>query len=1049
MLKRILYNYFFIIFLSVCALANAQAQFQNESFGKNRVQTKVFKWQFISTQNFDVYFYDGGRDLANYAARYAEQNFDRVCNVVGFSPYSKVKLMVYTSVSDAQQSNIGLDDPDMQVGGNTNFVKSKVELPFRGTRAQFNKDIDKGVTDVIINVMMYGGNLKDVIQSSFLLALPDWYLEGATRYISEGWSIEMDDYMRDLMRRKHVKKPSLMEGRQAHIVGQSIWNYIAKKYGEDNMANILNLTRIIRDEKESIENTLNIPYNIFLEEWQEYYRSMGNKIEDSYAAAPEENRIKKNKKKHFDFRNLSISPDGSLLAYSQSYKGKYKIIVADSNGRNSRAIVRGGYHLINQPDNRNIPIVAWQSQKRVAFISTKGYKSYLNIYTFRNRKFYEIYKKRKVKILLDDVREVLSMNFSLDGKFIVMSAVRKTQSDIFIYDVYSDKLTQVTNDVYDDLTPQFVDNTKSVVFSSNRYIDSTTKTRDRIFSHNTKFNILRFTPTDSVRRFEKYTGEGNNYLPMKVEDGILFLSDRTGILNLFKVTEDGSMIKQVTNYSNNMNYYSLNKDTKNLAFIMLDEGRENIYHVNDFNYNRSLPPTPLTDRALFFNKGDKKKSAVVKKNNDDLDESDININVFQFESEKKKKRKKKSEEIKKEPVKIEFKSVGPYKSKPLFSFDRLISTIRIEPLRGLGIFLNPSMSDMFGNHKLNTGVVFFTDFKSNTVFAEYQYLKHRVDFSSRFDRSTFNFYSEQAQQQYTINNFHVTASLPLTVFDRISFSPLLTQTRYNEIPTPSTNIGAVTSKDSTRIYGGYKLEYVHDHTEVTGMNMLVGSRWKICYETYVNPKNKLNNFGKIYFDFRHYQRVHKEIIFATRISGGAFIGKAQKNYFLGGMDNWLFQNKKNYPNNDPISILPFQDNSNLLFSPFVTNIRGFDYNAAYGPKYLLLNAELRIPLIRYLYNGPITSNFFRNLQLTAFTDVGSAWSGTSPFTQNNKINKEIKGNDLYTAEVTNYTSPWLIGYGGGLRTLFLGYYAKVDVGWGILDYQVQKPKIYLSIGYDF
>ncbi len=1044
-------RYIFFILIAILLLnSQVEAQFQQDNFGKNRVQTKIFKWQFISTQNFDIYFYDGGRDLANYAARYAEQNFDRVCNVVGFSPYSKVKLMVYTSVADAQQSNIGLEDPDMQVGGNTNFVKSKVELPFRGTRAQFNKDIDKGISEVIINVMMYGGNLKDVVQSSFLLALPEWFLEGAARYISEGWSIEMDDYMRDLMRRKHIKRPSTMEGRQAQLVGQSIWNYIAKKYGEDNIANILNLTRIIRDEKESIENTLGIPYNIFLSEWQEYYRSMQTKIDEAYTAAPDDNRIKKNKKKHFDFRNLSISPDGTLLAYSQSYRGKYKINIADSNGRHSHAIMRGGYHLINQPENKNIPIVAWQSQKRVAFITSKGNKSYLNIYTFLNRKFYEVYKKRKVKILLDDVKEVLSMDFSTDGKFIAMSAVRKSQSDIFIYDVYSDKLAQVTNDVYDDLTPQFVDNTKSIVFSSNRYTDSTTKARDRIFSQNTKFNILRFTPSDTVRKFEKYTGDGNNYLPTKVNDGILFLSDRTGILNLFKVTDDGAIIKQVTDFANNVKYYSLNKDTKNIAFIMLDEGRENIYHQNDFNYNKSLPPTPLTDRELFFTKGSRKKLSEVSKTDDaPIVDSDIDINVFHFESDKKKKRKSKTEEKKKEPDKIEFKSLGPYMAKPLFSFDRLISTIRIEPLRGLGFYLNPSMSDMFGNHKLNTGVVFFGDFKSNTVFAEYQYLKHRIDFSTRYDRSTFNYTTENAQQQYAINNFHITASLPLTVFDRISFSPIIAQTRYNELPYTLGTSSAVAAKDSVRLYTGYKFEYVHDQTEVTGMNMLVGSRWKICYEEYVNPRNKSNNFGKIYFDFRHYQRVHKEIIFATRLGGGYFVGNAQKNYFIGGVDNWLFNAKKDYPKNDPISITPFQDNSNLMFSPFVTNVRGFDYNAAYGPKYLLLNAELRVPLIRYLYNGPISNNFFRNLQLTAFTDIGSAWSGVSPFTQNNKINRETKGNQLYTAEVTNYISPWLIGYGGGLRTLFLGYYAKLDVGWGILNYQIQTPKIYLSVGYDF
>lgn len=1046
-------KYFFCLVTLLLLVATsplAWGQVLGENFGKNRVQKKIRKWQFVSTQNFDVYFYDGGRDLANYAARYAEQNFDRVVNIVGFSPYHKIKLMIYNSVKDAHQSNVYLEEADMQVGGYTSFVKSKVELPFRGTRTQFNADIDKGISDVLINVMMYGGNLKDVVQSSYLLALPEWFVEGASRYIAEGWSLEMDDYMRDMMRRKKIKRPSTMEGRQAHIVGQSIWNYIAKKYGEDNIANILNLTRIVRDEKESIENTIGVPYSAFLGEWQAYYREMETRLEENYIAAPENDfRIKKNKKKHFDFRNLSISPDGSKLAYSQSYKGRYKIIVADSNGHHSNAIMRGGYKLVHQPDNRNIPIVAWQNQKRLAYITSKSKDSYLNIYSFIDRKFYELYRKRKVKILLDDVKEVLSMDFSADGKYIAMSALRRGQSDIYIYDVYSDKLIQVTKDVYDDLTPQFVDSSNSIVFSSNRYTDTTTKARDRIFSHQTKFNIFRFVPTDSVKRFEKYTGEGNNYLPYKVSDGIIFSSDRTGILNLFKVSDDGSVIKQVTNYANNVKYYSINESTGSLAFIMLDEGKENIYQLRNFNFKRSLPPSMATDRALFFSKNGKQKSPIsaIK---EEKKESDFEINVFTFESDKKRKRKKKQEEeIKKEPQNTEFKSIGPYRAKPLFSIDHVVSTLKIDPLRGLGILADASMSDMFGDHKMNAGALIITDLQTNSIFAEYQYLKRRTDFRFRYDRSTYNRFGVQEYfQKYTLNNFMATASVPLSVFDRLSVSPFVAQTRYNEVPTPSNN--SITARDSVRLYTGYKLEYLHDDTEITGMNMMVGTRFKISYEQFLNPANKEYNFGKFCFDFRRYQRIHKEVIFATRVSGGFFLGNAPKNFFLGGMDNWLFNNTKTYPTQDPLEVVLNKDNSDFLFSPFVTNLRGFDYNAAYGPKYLLLNAELRVPLIRYLYNGPITNNFFRNLQLTAFTDVGSAWSGISPFTQNNNINREIIGNNQpFVAEVTNYISPWLFGYGAGLRTLFLGYYVKMDVAWGVLNYRVQTPKIYLTIGYDF
>ncbi|TAH26603.1 MAG: hypothetical protein EAZ07_03860 [Cytophagales bacterium] len=1044
------------LIISIISISYTQAQSLGEVFGKNRIQKKNFKWQFISTQNFDVYYYDGGKDLANYAARYAEENFDRIIRIVGFSPYYKVKLLIYNTVAHAQQSNIGIEDPNMQIGGYTDFVKSKVELPFRGTRSQFNKDIDKGISNVLVNVMMYGGNLKDVVQSSFLLALPEWFLSGASLYISEGWSIEMDDYMRDLVRKRHIKRPSSMEGRQAQIVGQSIWNYIAKKYGEDNIANILNLTRIVRDEKESIENTLGIPYHIFINEWLAYYRDMEAKLNETYnQQLNQSERIKKNKTKHFDFRNLSISPNGSLTAYSQSFKGRYKIKIADSTGKSKLTIMRGGYKLINQPENRNIPIVAWQSQKRLAYITSKGNESYLNFYTFLNKKFYEINRKRKVKILLDDVREVLAMDFSSDGKYIAMSAVRKGQSDIYIYDVFNDKISQITNDIFDDLNPKFADNSKSIVFSSNRFIDSNkTKAKDLILSTKHNFNIYKFIPTDSVKRFEKYTGEGNNYLPQQLNDGIIFLSDRTGVQNLYKVSQDGKVLKQLTNYSNNIKYYNFHPQTQNLAFIMLNKGRENIYNSSNFDANQSIPLTPPTERAAFFSKRQKSKF----KPKEDIEqqtqekegeESELTINVFNFESDKKKKKKSKTYETKKEPIINEFKSLGPYIAKPLFSFDHLVSTIKIDPLRGLGFYLNTSLSDMFGNHKMNAGALIITDLRSNSVFAEYQYLKHRIDYKIRYDRNTYNLFGEnQVLHTYSTNNLSATASLPLTVFDKINISPMIMGTRYNEVPTA--NAIAILARDSIRTYAALNLEYVHDNTEITGMNMMVGSKWKFSYEQFLNIGNKAYNFGKMFLDFRHYQRLHKEIIFATRVSGGMFLGNSPKNFLLGGMDNWFLNKIKTYPSNDPTEIRPFQENTDLIFSPFVTNLRGFDYNSAFGPKFILLNAELRVPLIRYLYNGPISSNFFRNLQLIAFTDIGSAWKGASPFNQNNTINTNIIGNnDPFRAEVTNYISPWLYGYGGGLRTLFLGYYVKLDVAWGVLNYSVQSPKVYLTLGYDF
>jgi outer membrane translocation and assembly module TamA len=132
-------------------------------------------------------------------------------------------------------------------------------------------------------------------------------------------------------------------------------------------------------------------------------------------------------------------------------------------------------------------------------------------------------------------------------------------------------------------------------------------------------------------------------------------------------------------------------------------------------------------------------------------------------------------------------------------------------------------------------------------------------------------------------------------------------------------------------------------------------------------------------------------------------------------------------------------------------MRGFNYNKRTGPKYVLFNSELRVPIIQYLSRKPITSGFFRNLQLTAFGDAGSAYSGSNPFNENNSFNTQITGGNgnAFTATVINFRNPLLLGYGAGIRTTLLGFYGKADIAWGQEDYVQKGPKFYFSLGYDF
>ena len=86
-----------------------------------------------------------------------------------------------------------------------------------------------------------------------------------------------------------------------------------------------------------------------------------------------------------------------------------------------------------------------------------------------------------------------------------------------------------------------------------------------------------------------------------------------------------------------------------------------------------------------------------------------------------------------------------------------------------------------------------------------------------------------------------------------------------------------------------------------------------------------------------------------------------------------------------------------------------------------------------------------------FYDIGSSWTGNSPFSNENSVNTQIIKNEgsPFQAKIKNFKNPWLSSYGFGLRTVLLGYYMKFDLAYPIEDYKVGKPRFLVSLGYDF
>ena len=90
------------------AALGSPAQFYNGSqmdFGKNRVQYTDFLWTYFRFNNFDVYYYLNGKELAQHTADYAGKYIPEIEKKLETTLDRKTQFVVYNTYSDLKQSN--------------------------------------------------------------------------------------------------------------------------------------------------------------------------------------------------------------------------------------------------------------------------------------------------------------------------------------------------------------------------------------------------------------------------------------------------------------------------------------------------------------------------------------------------------------------------------------------------------------------------------------------------------------------------------------------------------------------------------------------------------------------------------------------------------------------------------------------------------------------------------------------------------------------------------------------------------------------------------
>ncbi|MCB0523674.1 MAG: BamA/TamA family outer membrane protein [Lewinellaceae bacterium] len=519
----------FILFFNPVFLQSQSAA--QVSFGKNRVQYhhQFDDWSLYETGNFITYWYGDARNVAQSALQLAEYDFPDVQQLLEHQPTEKIEMLVFSDLTDLKQSNIGEDDVFLLQTGETKVVGNKVFIYFDGDHRHLRAQIREGVAGVLLNSMLYGANLQEIVSNAVLLNLPPWYTRGLTAFCGEDWNTELDDQLRELIQSGRFKSFDRFAREQPRFAGQAFWYYINLHFGKGTISNLLYLTRINRSVDNGFFYVLGNGYRRTTESMMDYFKDRYTKELQALSPADESGKIEVKNRKKLPLIQLKISPDGKRLAYVSNDLGKWKVYTYDLETGVRKRVMKGGARNALQSADYNYPQIAWNpDNQQLAVLYERRDVPHLAMIELATG-------KKEVSDLSPEFQRVFSMDFISPAE-IALSAAVKGYSDLFIYRTITRQTERLSNDFWDDLDATVVtlDGHKSLIFSSNRLTDTLTTQRLDTILPVDHFDLFLYdleTRNPVLQRLTD-TPLADERMGMGIDSShFSFLSDESGIIN--------------------------------------------------------------------------------------------------------------------------------------------------------------------------------------------------------------------------------------------------------------------------------------------------------------------------------------------------------------------------------------------------------------------------------------------------------------------------------------------------------------------------------------
>ncbi len=520
----------FLCFFILCSFSlSLQAQVNAVEFGKNRLQYKKYKWKFYQSPNFNSYFNEGGLEIGKFVAQVAEDELKSVETAVEYASQRRINIVVYNDYNDMKTSNIGLGSEFMNAGGTTKFVNNKMVVYFNGNHNELRRQIREGIARVLLDNQLFGDDIGEFASNQALLDLPVWLTDGFVSFVGEEWSTVWDDDLKSAMLSGTYNNFYQFAFEKPLLAGHSFWFYIAEKYKKENVAYFLYLARIYKSLNSASQRITKKKFkevlaDFMLYEQDKYYKDIRQRRNVPKGSVSVSEEIKK---KDFYRFNANPNPRSTMYAVTEFHKGVYSVKL-NENYENIATLYKSGIINLTNTVNPNYPLMAWDGKgTRLAVIYWEAGKIKMFVYD-------AIAKFKRNKQVIEGLDQIQDVQFMLDANTLLFSAVKNGHTDIFTYKIEAAKLTQLTNDVYDELDASFVSfpNKTGIIFSSNRP-GPDASLGDTVLPSKNRFNIflLDYLTGKQISQLTNLKF-GNARFPMQYNvNHFTYVSDENGVGN--------------------------------------------------------------------------------------------------------------------------------------------------------------------------------------------------------------------------------------------------------------------------------------------------------------------------------------------------------------------------------------------------------------------------------------------------------------------------------------------------------------------------------------